>query len=111
MKGKLSSGSTGTLDPPFTENFNTFKIYLVKKDDPPETIFMTTKNFTYGKPLDPKAIPFGDKGFVVFRKGGDGFIAKPEMALHPELAGKLPGGGTMESAENCLNPGDLTSEK
>jgi len=37
--GTLTSGSNGVLVPPFTEENNAFKVYLVKKDDPADTIF------------------------------------------------------------------------
>lgn len=90
--------------PPFKNENSAFKVYLVRESDPPDTLVMATKNFTYGKPLDPKAAPFGDKGFVVIRKSGDVFIYKRQQVFNSQLIGSLPGGGTVESAENCLNP-------
>lgn len=102
-KGTLAPG--GTLTPPFSEKNNAFKIYLVKDKDPSETIFLTTKNYTYGAAaLDPKAKPFGDKGFVICRKAGDVSIFKSPQTQNPQLPSPLPGGSTVESAENCLNP-------
>jgi len=104
-KGKLSSGSNGVLVPAFTEENCAFKVYLVKKDDPADTVFLASKNYTYNTMLNPNAVPFGDKGFMVFRKGGDASILKKAQVHSLQLVGKLPGGGTVESAENCLNPG------
>ncbi len=52
-----------------------FIIYQVAENDDSNAIFLTTKNFEYsnsGATVDSTAKPFGGKGFVVFRKGGDG---------------------------------------
>lgn len=53
-------------------------VYAVSSNSPPETVFLTTANFTNGptggSPLGEKARPYGDKGFVIFQKGGDGKI-------------------------------------
>jgi len=101
-----SSDRNRTLVPPFAEEYNAYKVYLVKKNDPADTLFLASKNYTYNTPLnDPNAKPFGDKGFVVFRKDGSGSILKKAQAQNLPLVGKLTGGGTVESGENCLNPG------
>ena len=50
-------------------------VYAVKKDFPTNAVFLTTANFTYtpqGGVLDAKTRLFGNRIFVVFRKGGDG---------------------------------------
>jgi prepilin-type N-terminal cleavage/methylation domain-containing protein len=99
-QGKLRNG---VLDPPFTEENCTFKIYLAKDSDTANTLLLATKNYTYNTPLKPNAKPFGDKGFIVMRKGGEVALLKGPQAQ--KLPGNLPGGGTVESAENCLNPG------
>ncbi|XHR29351.1 MAG: hypothetical protein ACFUZC_02075 [Chthoniobacteraceae bacterium] len=97
--------ATGYLAPPFKDENSSFKVYLVRESDPPDTFLMATKNFTYGKPLDPKAVPLlGGKGFVVIRKSGDVCIYKRQQVFNFQLIGRLPGGGTVESPENCLNP-------
>lgn len=110
--GILSSGSNGVLVPAFTEEYNAFKVFLVKEGDTSNTVFLMSKNYSYNTPLnDPKAKPFGERGFVVLRKGGDASYLKKQQAktlnAH-QLIGKLPGGGTVESAANCLNPGKPT---
>ena len=105
-KGTLSSGSNRVLVPAFTEENCAWKIYLVKDDNPADTLFLASKNYTYNRPLnDPNAKPFGDKGFMVFHKGGDGSVLKKVHAQTLPVVGKLPGDGTVESVENCLNPG------
>jgi prepilin-type N-terminal cleavage/methylation domain-containing protein len=47
------------------------KVYRVTDIDPSNTIFAVTSNYTYNTALSPTAAPYGDKGFVVMRKGGD----------------------------------------
>ena len=39
------------------------------------------------------------------RKGGDGIILKNWQTQLVQAVGQLPGGETVESVENCLNPG------
>lgn len=107
-QGMFSSGSNGVLVPAFTEENNAFKVFLVKKDDSDDTVFLTSKNYTYNTSLnDPKAKPFGDKGFVVVRKDGSASTFRKTHAQSLSLIGKLPGGGTVESVENCLNPSQV----
>lgn len=98
--GSMGSGSNGDLVPAFKESNSAFKIYLVKESDPPNTVFLASKNYRYGKSLDPRGILFGDRQFVIVFKNGEAAIYKDLKSLN----GQLPGGGTVESAENCLNP-------
>lgn len=53
-------------------------VYAVSTNSPDTAVFLTSANFTNtpagGLPLEASAKPYGDKGFVVFRKGGDGAI-------------------------------------
>jgi len=37
--------------------------------------------------MDPSAKPFGNKGFVVFRKGGDGGVYLPKQVGQTNLIG------------------------
>lgn len=105
-QGKLTSGSNGVLNPAFTEENCAFKVYLVKESDSSNTVFLAGKNYTYNTDLsDPKAKPFGDKGFVVARKGGDVSLYRKSQAHNLQGIGGLPGGGIVENADNCLNPG------
>jgi hypothetical protein len=50
-----------------------------------ETTYITTANYTNGQPLSPVAKPFGDKGFVVFKKGGDGAVFLQAQATNTTL--------------------------
>jgi prepilin-type N-terminal cleavage/methylation domain-containing protein len=56
----------------FSANVIAFSIMQTEESSPSDQTFIVTKNWEKGK-LTTNA-PYGDKGFVVFRKGGDGGI-------------------------------------
>jgi len=60
-------------------------VYNVAENSPASAVFITTANFTYGQPISPTSKPFGDKGFVVFRKGGDGAVFQAGQATNTNL--------------------------
>ena len=66
-------------------------VYAVSSNSPDAAVFLTSANFTNttegGQPLRKDAKPYGDKGFVVFRKGGDGAMLLPKQAGHTNLIG------------------------
>jgi type II secretory pathway pseudopilin PulG len=68
-----------------------FKIYAVTEQDSGTAVLLATKNYTYNSALDATLTPFGEKGFVIFRKGGDGSILKRQQAKTIQLVGLLPG--------------------
>ncbi len=57
------------------------KVYPVTSNDGSNVIFAVTSNYTYDTafPATP-AGPYGDKGFVVIRKGGDGSVLRKANA-------------------------------
>jgi len=77
----------------FADKNSIFKVYLVKEDDPPDTVFLMTKRGA-----------FGGTGFVVVFKNGYGGRYKEFQRDDPPNRFKFPGNTTEESAENCLNP-------
>jgi type II secretory pathway pseudopilin PulG len=89
------------------------KIYKVKSADPSNTIFAASSNYVYDTELNPSAIPFGDRGFVIVRKGGDagvykntqatpaGFENNAERFQSDQGIGALPG-----AAKGNVAPGD-----
>jgi len=87
-QGELKNG---VLDPPFEEKNCVFKIFLVKADDLPDTVFLMSKPGI-----------FKNKGVVIVRKGGD--AASYKNIDQAKGSFKYPGNTTEESAENCLNP-------
>lgn len=66
-------------------------VYAVGTNSPATAVFLTSANFTNtpqgGAPLEKNARPFGDKGFVVFRKGGDGVILLPRQVSQTNIIG------------------------
>jgi prepilin-type N-terminal cleavage/methylation domain-containing protein len=91
------ANSKGTFtNPAFDGDKNcAFKIYLVTEKDAGNAIFLATKNFkdtgNSTTAIDSQASPFGDKGFVIFHKGGDGTFYKKQQASSMQLLGSLPG--------------------
>lgn len=89
------------------------KIYKVKDADAANTLFAATKNYTYDTALSSANSPFGDKGFVVVRKGGDAAILRRnnatavsgQEASFQSSVGKRPGDSDGAAG---VSPGDST---
>ena len=69
-----------------------FTVYCIQQSDAADAIFLSTINATLDVSsttfsIDAKAQPFGDKGYVIFHKGGDGQILRKEQAKKPNLQG------------------------
>jgi prepilin-type N-terminal cleavage/methylation domain-containing protein len=62
------------------------KVYLLHDGDSANTIFAVSANYTYNTALPPAVSPFGDKGFVVIRKGGDCLSLRKNNALAASYA-------------------------
>jgi len=79
---------TGTLP---TTNTTAVLVYAVSEDSPANTVFLSSANFTNtptgGSPPDRAAKPYGSKGFIIFRKGGDGAILQARQAGNINLIG------------------------
>lgn len=104
-----ADATSGQLSTPFNDSNSAFKLYWVRDNDPANTLFLATKNYTYNQELNATAKPFGDKGFVVIRKGGDAASYKKQQATGnnvQQIIGNVPGAGNSstpgtESASNC----------
>ncbi len=60
-----------------------FSIFQVEENNPGDQPFVVTRNWQTGGTLDPDASPYGSKGFVLFRKGGEGnFFTRPSEATN-----------------------------
>jgi len=59
---------------------SSLKFYLVKDADPANTIYGVTHNYTYNTALPGGTTPYGTKGFIVVRKGGDAIVLKEGQA-------------------------------
>jgi len=101
-------GATGAVDP--TTGITTvtltgtpgLKVYELHDGDSANTIFAVSNNFTYNTALTPTVSPFGDKGFVVIRKGGDCLSLRKNNAL----ASNYPNPSAYQSAVGKLS-GDV----
>ena len=75
--------------PPMNET--AVRVYAVTKDSPGDAVLFTSGNFTNtptgGEALGQTAKLFGNKGFVVFRKGGDGGVYLPRQIGKTNLIG------------------------
>jgi prepilin-type N-terminal cleavage/methylation domain-containing protein len=107
-----ASDSSGNLTTPFVDGNSAFKLYWVSDTDPSNTLFLATKNYTYNTAFTKTTDkPFGDKGFVVIRKGGDASILKRQQAAGTNvltIVGNVPlasgdngSAAGSESASNC----------
>ena len=76
-----------------THNDNATLVYAVREDSPGTTVFLTSANFTNtptgGIPPLPNAKPYGTKGFIIFRKQGDGAILQAKQAGNTNLIGSF----------------------
>lgn len=73
----VMSGPPATL---MLSGQSALKIYKVRGTDPSNTIFAASSNYVYDTPLNSKAVPFSDAGFVVVRKNGDLGVYKKGQA-------------------------------
>jgi hypothetical protein len=64
----------------FTGGTAALKVHPVRDADRSNTVFCTTRNYVYDTTIVGGAVPYGTKGFVVIRKGGDGAVFKPGQA-------------------------------
>lgn len=70
---------------------NALKLFAIKESDAPDTIFIATRNWEgFQQPLS-KTSPYGEKGFVLIRKGGDAahYNAKQAMSASATNGGFL----------------------
>jgi len=56
------------------------KVWLVQDVDPATTIFCTSRNYVYDTAIVPTAVPYGTKGFITIRKGGDASVFRVGQA-------------------------------
>lgn len=66
-------------------------VYAVREGENGDVVFLSSGNFTNtptgGSPLAASAKPYGNKGFVVFRKAGDGTILLPKQVGKTNIIG------------------------
>jgi prepilin-type N-terminal cleavage/methylation domain-containing protein len=64
----------------FTGGASAIKVHPIKDSDTANTIFCTSKNYVYNSVIAAGSVPYGKKGFIVMRKGGDGAVFKDGQA-------------------------------
>jgi hypothetical protein len=114
--GATCSASVTTSNNATNVNLNgnsALKVYPVTDADPSNTIFAVTSNYTYNTAFTGTPVnPYGDKGFVVIRKGGDASTLRKNNAAvsgtgasaisaFESSVGKKPG-----DAPGTVTPGD-----
>jgi len=50
------------------------KVWMVRDVDPATTIFCTSRNYVYDTGLVSTAVPYGSRGFITVKKGGDATV-------------------------------------
>jgi len=80
----------GVIRPPTTAvtaaTPSSLSVYAVKDSSPMQAIFVSSANFvTPGTQLISTATPFGNKAFVVMRKGGDGLVYQGSQATNTTI--------------------------
>jgi prepilin-type N-terminal cleavage/methylation domain-containing protein len=64
----------------FTGGASAIKVHPIKDSDSANTVFCTSKNYVYNTVIAAGSVPYGKKGFIVMRKGGDGAVFKDGQA-------------------------------
>jgi prepilin-type N-terminal cleavage/methylation domain-containing protein len=92
------------------------KVFKVKESHSSNVVFAESANYTYNTALDPTLNPFGDRGFIVQRKGGDASILRKNNAIAAagnesifqgtvgKKIGDADGTVTAEAAADILTP-------
>jgi type IV pilus assembly protein PilA len=91
--------TTGNVTITYASGTPALKVYKVSDANAANTLFAVTKNYTYDSALLAANAPYGDKGFVVVRKGGDASILRKnnataiagQEAQFQSTVGKRPG--------------------
>src|SRR5436853_2659731 len=107
-----TSGGSGSSTTVTLTGTSGLKVYPVTSADASNVIFAVTSNYTYDTDFTATPPnPYGDKGFVVVRKGGDAAVLRRNNAVatsgqeanFESLVGKKPG-----EAQGSVTPGDPT---
>ena len=90
------------------------KVWLVSDANPSNTIFATSRNYVYDTALVPTDVPYGSKGFIVVRKGGDASVMGDTQATVAGWNGNqsvFQGtvGFKPTDTEGTVSPGDLAA--
>ena len=70
-------------------NTSALIVYQVAEESVGDTVFLTTANWTNNMQLGATAKPYGNKGFVIFHKAGDGAILLPKQYNSTNIIGTV----------------------
>jgi prepilin-type N-terminal cleavage/methylation domain-containing protein len=85
--GAPGAGVTVTVTPgtpetiSFTAGTAALKVHKLVDADSSNTVFCTSHNYVYNTAIGGGSIPYGQKGFIVMHKGGDGAVFKGGQAV------------------------------
>lgn len=109
-----SSGTGNTQTLTFNSGTAALKVYACTNADASNVIFAVSRNYVYDTALAPSSSatpnnPYGDKGFIVQRKGGDASVLRSgnatvqagNTAAFESQIGKRPG-----DVQGTVNAGD-----
>jgi len=101
LQGNITPATPGVPESiALTAGRSALKCYLVKDADPATAIFAVTQNYAYNTALSSANSPYGTKGFIVVKKGGDAAIFRegqaqasgwPSPIVFQTQVGMLPG--------------------
>ena len=76
---------------PGTKDPTAITVYAVAENNTGDTVFLSSANWKgIATKLDAKDKPYGDKGFIIFHKAGDGAILLPKHFDKKEVIGTVP---------------------
>ena len=75
------------FDKKIVKTENIISVFAAAEADAPDTLLFATKNWHGISVTNLSGELFDDKGFIVFRKGGDGAILSPQQSTAANLIG------------------------
>jgi prepilin-type N-terminal cleavage/methylation domain-containing protein len=86
----------------FTGGTAALKVYPCLEGDPSNTVFAASHNYVYDTALGTAGLPYGTKGFIVIRKGGDAAVFRSGQ----DTAAGWGGNGTVFQTQVGYKTGD-----
>ena len=74
------------------------KVWMVQDVDPATTVFATTRNYVYDTALNAGDVPYGTKGFITIRKGGDASVFRVGQATAAGWGTGIQGGTVFQNS-------------
>jgi prepilin-type N-terminal cleavage/methylation domain-containing protein len=81
------------------------KVWPAKDADPATTVFATSKNYVYDTAIVDGSVPYGVKGFITVKKGGDAAVFRVGQAIATGWGAGTVGGTAFQNAVGS-KPGD-----